>query len=93
MVTKRDKLLAAMRNSPTNVRFDDLASMCEHYFGEPRQTGSSHHVYATPWEGDPRVNIQNRGGQAKPYQVRQALAAIDKLEAMQEENDSAKEEK
>jgi hypothetical protein len=33
-----------------------------------------------PWQGDPRVNIQDHGGEAKPYQVRQVLAAIDKLE-------------
>jgi hypothetical protein len=38
-------------------------------------------VFKTPWPGDPRVNIQNSNGQAKPYQVRQVLAAIDKKEA------------
>ena len=32
--------------------------------------GSSHCVYKTPWDEDPRVNIQNRKGNAKPYQVR-----------------------
>ena len=37
-------------------------------------------VFKTPWPGDPRVNIQNAGGQAKAYQVRQVLLAIDKLE-------------
>jgi len=35
---------------------------------------------ATPWAGDPRVNIQENHGMAKPYQVRQVLAAIRKLE-------------
>ena len=34
----------------------------------------------TPSPGDPRVNIQkSKDGKAKPYQVRQALKAIDKL--------------
>jgi len=33
-----------------------------------------------PWFGDPRVNIQNDRGKAKAYQVKQVLAAIDKLE-------------
>lgn len=37
-------------------------------------------MYRTPWQGDPRVNIQNRHGEAKPYQVRQVLAAIARLE-------------
>ncbi|MEO7760863.1 MAG: toxin HicA, partial [Casimicrobiaceae bacterium] len=34
----------------------------------------------SPWPGDPRVNIQGAKGKAKPYQVRQILQAIDKLE-------------
>ena len=55
--------------------------LCEHYFGPPRRTGGSHAVFKTPRPGDPRVNIQNSNGQAKPYQVRQVLAAIDKKEA------------
>ena len=36
-----------------------------------------------PWQGDPRVNIQNIKGEAKPYQVRQVLAAITKLKGEQ----------
>jgi hypothetical protein len=36
-------------------------------------------VIKTPWPGDPRVNIQNAKGKAKPYQVRQVLQAIEKL--------------
>ncbi len=35
-----------------------------------------------PWPGDPRINIQNHKGRAKPYQVRQVLLAIEKLENM-----------
>jgi hypothetical protein len=38
-------------------------------------------VYRTPWPGDPRVNIQDRDGMAKRYQVRQVLRAIERLEA------------
>jgi len=75
------KLLEAIRRTPQNVRFSDLAKVCDHYFGPARQQGSSHRVYRTPWVGDPRVNIQ-RGdsGMAKVYQVRQVLSAIDRLE-------------
>ena len=76
-----ESLVKAMRRNPKNVRFADLANVCDHYFGAARQRGTSHHVYKTPWIGDPRVNIQKgKGGQAKAYQVRQVLAAIDKLE-------------
>lgn len=77
------KILAQMRANPANIRYEDLAKVCEHYFGPPRTSGGSHAVYKTPWPGDPRVNIQNDHGKAKPYQVRQVLTAIDKKEAAQ----------
>ena len=74
------KRLAEMQKNPKGVRFNDLQKVCEHYFGKPRHTGSSHCIYKTPWAGDPRINIQNFKGKAKPYQVRQVLLAIKKLE-------------
>jgi hypothetical protein len=74
-----DKLLEQMGREPANVRFNDLKKVCKAYFGEPRQDGSSHAIFKTPWPGDPRVNIQNARGKAKPYQVRQVLAAIKQL--------------
>lgn len=79
------KILDRMRREPANVRFSDLRKVCEAHFGKPRQTGSSHLVFKTPWIGDPRINIQDQQGKAKAYQVRQVLLAIDKLEAMRNE--------
>ena len=71
-----------MRRNPNNVRFTDLAKVCDVKFGEPRQKATSHRVYRTPWRDDPRVNIQNDKGKSKPNQVRQVLKALDKLEQM-----------
>lgn len=71
-----------MRRSPGSVRFADLFKLCRQHFGEPRRRGTSHAVFKTPWPGDPRVNIQEEKGKAKAYQVRRALAAIDKLKGM-----------
>jgi len=62
------------------VRFSEIQKVCKHYFGKPCQSGSSHCIYKTPWPDDPRVNIQNHIGKAKPYQVKQVLLAIEKLE-------------
>ena len=73
-------MLRQIKETPQNVRFIDLCKVCEYYFGNSRQTGSSHRVYKTPWEGDPRVNIQNNKGMAKAYQVKQVLRAIERLE-------------
>ncbi|WP_458817022.1 toxin HicA [Leucobacter sp. HY1908] len=75
-----------MSNNPKNVAFNDLAKVCDHFFGAPRQHGTSHRLYRMPWFGDPRVNIQNDHGKAKPYQVRQVLAAINKLKGMQNDH-------
>jgi citrate synthase len=73
-------IIANMKRNPKGIHFQDLCKVCEHYFGEARQMGSSHRVYKTPWLGDPRVNIQNDKGIAKAYQVRQVLKAIERLE-------------
>ncbi len=75
-----EKILAQLRAEPANVRYIDLKKVCESFFGKARQDGSSHAIYRTPWPGDPRVNIQNAKGKAKPYQVKQVLQAIDKLQ-------------
>ena len=80
-----DNILAQMKRNPKGVRFSDLSKVCEHFFGSPRQAGSSHKVFKTPWQGDPRVNIQNSKGKAKPYQVRQVLQALVRLEVQNDE--------
>ena len=80
-MARTEKILEQMRLEPANVGFNDLMHVCQTYFGKPRQSGSSHAIFKTPWPGDPRVNIQNAKGKAKPYQVRQVLQAIDKLGA------------
>ena len=80
-MTKIEDTIANMRRNPKGIRFRDLCKVCDSYFGKPRQKGSSHRIYKTPWQGDPRVNIQNHKGMAKAYQVRQVLRAIDRLEA------------
>ncbi len=87
-MSRMEKLLKNIRKNPKNIRFNDLAKLCDHFFGEPRQQGTSHRVYKMPWVGDPRVNIQKgKNGEAKTYQVKQVLAAIEKLKG--DENDKS----
>ena len=75
-----DKIVELMRQNPKGISFNDLCKVCDQYFGKPRQSGTSHRIYKTPWQGDPRVNIQNDRSKAKAYQVRQVLLAIDRME-------------
>jgi hypothetical protein len=74
------KILVKMRLSPFNVRFGDVCRVCDNYFGEPRQKGTSHRIYKVSWIYPPLINIQNFKDKAKDYQVRHVLDAVDKLE-------------
>jgi hypothetical protein len=76
-----EKIIQQMQGNPKNIKFADLCKVCTHYFGKGRGKASSHQIYKTPWQGDPRINIQNDRGMGKAYQVKQVLRAIDKLEA------------
>ena len=79
-MAKIDEMIFQMKRNPKGIRFIELCKVCDHFFGEPRKSASSHRVYMTPWQGDPRINIQNHKGKAKAYQVKQVLLALEKLE-------------
>lgn len=80
-MTRVTELVAEMRANPKNVRFVDALRVAREYFGEPRIKGS-HHIFRTPWPGDPRINLQeDKNGKAKKYQVEQLLEAIDLKES------------
>ena len=71
--------------NPKNVHFKELLKIATEAFGAPRVNGTSHHVFKVPWQGQPWVNLQQDGKHAKPYQVKQVVAALKKLEEMQNE--------
>lgn len=73
-------LLLRMKQNPKGIRFSELCKVYDYYFGRPRQASGSHRVYKMPWQGDPRINLQNHQGMAKAYQVKQALLAIQMIE-------------
>ncbi len=75
-----EKIENKARNSPGSISFVDAVKLATAYFGEPRSGSGSHvAIFKMPWQGDPRINLQNKDGQAKPYQVSQILNAIDRL--------------
>jgi hypothetical protein len=83
---KVDDEIENLENAKKSTRFDYLARVCQVYFGNPRIKGS-HHIYKTPWPGDPRINLQRDDkdkAMAKPYQVKQVVAALRKLQEMEE---------
>ena len=40
-----EKLVAQLEREPANVRFSELLRVCVHFFGAPRQSGTSHAVF------------------------------------------------
>jgi predicted RNA binding protein YcfA (HicA-like mRNA interferase family) len=72
------KLLARIsRGNVQNVAFDDFCRLLEHLGFSNVRTGGSHRIYVHPAISE-LVNLQDIGGQAKPYQVRQVLRLVER---------------
>ncbi|MEP7272848.1 MAG: type II toxin-antitoxin system HicA family toxin [Acidobacteriota bacterium] len=68
-------LLEKAKNKPKNLRFDELCALANCFGYQYRRTKGSHEIYTKP--GKNPMNFQNEKGNAKPYQVRQLLDAIE----------------
>ena len=89
-INKLNDDIELLSSNSKNIKFNDLFNICERYFPEYRNTGGSHYIFKTYWEGNPRINIQmdkNNKKMAKPYQVRQVIKALEKLKQMDEKNE------
>ena len=70
------KLLRKLLDSPANAWFSDVCRLAEGFgFRLARVTGS-HHIYVHSAIVE-LVNLQEVGGEAKPYQVRQFLRLVE----------------
>lgn len=75
-MARKEKLLKKAKRSTTNFRFNDLIKLAELCgFELKRQRGS--HVIMKHKTHDIFMNIQDKNGNAKPYQVKQLLKEID----------------
>jgi len=70
---------AAIAGRPHNVRFRTLERVVAAFGFELKRISGSHHIYRRPGVAEP-LNLQNVRGQAKPYQVRQFLALVERYE-------------
>jgi len=80
-----DSDIEYLSSNPKNVNFDDLFNICVKYFPDYRSSGSSHFIFKTYWQGDPRINIQrdkHNKKMAKTYQVRQVISALERLKQL-----------
>jgi hypothetical protein len=82
-MTQRERLDCRINRQREKNSFSSDLNICEQVFGNYR-IGGSHHIFKTPWQGDPRINLQKeKGNFAKPYQVRQVLRALHKLKELE----------
>jgi HicA toxin of bacterial toxin-antitoxin, len=77
-------LFRLARGEVANVAFADLCRVVEAFGFELRRTRGSHHVFVHP-EVRELLNLQEVGGQAKPYQVRQFLRLVERYALQMEE--------
>lgn len=76
-MTRRDKLIANIRNRPNAVRFEDACKIAESIGFRAKGGRGPHRTYGR--EGEPLLlHFQNVGGCIKPYQARQLLDMVEK---------------
>jgi predicted RNA binding protein YcfA (HicA-like mRNA interferase family) len=60
-----------------NVAFADFGNLVEGFGFRLLRVSGSHHIFGQP-DCPELVNLQNVGGQAKPYQIRQFLRLVER---------------
>jgi hypothetical protein len=68
-----DRLLSGTADRA--FRFDDLCALLRRLGFAERQRGGSHHIFTRDGVAE-ILNLQPRGGEAKPYQVRQVREVV-----------------
>lgn len=77
MSVKPRKLLQKALSSPANLRFEEACALARAFGFHLSRVSGSHHIFAR--EGIRElVNLQEVGGKAKAYQVRQLLALAER---------------
>jgi predicted RNA binding protein YcfA (HicA-like mRNA interferase family) len=72
-------------NSPANLRFGEFTALVESFGFRLSRTSGGHYIYVHPNVRE-LVNMQNVGGKAKPYQVRQFLRIVERFNLTLPEN-------
>jgi predicted RNA binding protein YcfA (HicA-like mRNA interferase family) len=74
---KKRKLLQKALASPKNMQFNEMVRLVEVFGFRLSRVKGSHHIFVHPQVRE-LVNLQNVGGKAKPYQVRQFLRLVER---------------
>jgi len=80
------RLLVKLANgAAANVEFSDALRLAKALGFEVLRNSGSHHVLARPSISE-QLNLQDRRGQAKPYQLRQLMTLVQRYDLKIEED-------
>jgi predicted RNA binding protein YcfA (HicA-like mRNA interferase family) len=71
------KLLQKALSSPANLRFGEVCALARAFGFHLSRVSGSHHIFAHEGVRE-LVNLQDVGGKAKPYLVRQLLGLVER---------------
>ena len=80
----RRKLLKKILDGSKNIRFLDMIGLANGFGFSLDRVSGSHHIFVHP-EVRELANLQNVGGQAKPYQIRQFLRLVERYNLILED--------
>ena len=83
---KPRKLLSKILVGSLNVSFSDMRKLVEAFGFRLSRVRGSHHIFIHPAIRE-LVNLQNVGGKAKPYQVRQFLKLVEEYNLKLEDDE------
>jgi predicted RNA binding protein YcfA (HicA-like mRNA interferase family) len=81
---KPRKILEKLLAGSLNVSFSEFCKLIEAFGFQLSRVRGSHHIYVHAGVSE-LVNVQNVGGHAKPYQVRQFLKLVEEYNLSLEE--------
>jgi predicted RNA binding protein YcfA (HicA-like mRNA interferase family) len=74
---KMKKFFEKICRNPNNIRFDEMVIFVENLGFTSRRKKTSHQFFTRP-DVEEVINLQERKGEVKPYQVRQVIAIVRK---------------
>ena len=82
---KKKKLFRKILSGSANIRFEDLVTVVEAFGFRLSRVSGSHYLFTHPAISE-LLNLQDRKGKAKPYQIRQFLMLIEDHNLSMEED-------
>ena len=80
------KVLRSALAGSANIRFGEMIALVEAFGFRLSRIRGSHHIFVHPSVPE-LVNLQEVGGKAKPYQVRQFLRIVERYDLRMQGNE------